>query len=275
MMFDTLPVTGTYGLCPNGKGRPTSSPLSFCVVIPMYNEELGAERCVRSVSDELGSAPCRTALIVVDDGSTDRTPEILHRLAGDYKKLIVLSHERNAGYGSALRTAARRAAADGFTYALFMDSDLTNDPKYIPMFVQKMLLGYDVIKASRYSKGGEVQGVPAHKVAISAIGNRIARFLFRLPISDCTNGFRALKVDLLTRMTTTEPGFPAIMEELYLAKSLSSSFCEIPFALTSRTNKQRPSSFAYRPRVFYRYLKYAVRSFFRIAPNTSLVKRSV
>ena len=238
-----------------------NTQLSFCVIIPMYNEDPGAEKCVRAVCQILDSLPYRTALIVVNDGSTDATGDILRRLASEYNKLIVLTHEKNAGYGSALRTGTKRAAADGFDYALFMDSDLTNDPKDIPNFAAKMLEGYDVIKASRYCKAGAVSGIPAYRVIISVIGNRVAGFLYGLPLTDCTNGFRAVKVSVLSKMTLTEPAFPIIMEELYYAKFLAESFCEIPVMLTDRTEEQRPTSFKYRPSIFYRYLKYAIKSF--------------
>lgn len=243
--------------------------VSFCVVIPMYNEEASAERCARAVCETLEGLPYRTALIGINDGSTDGTGDILRRLAPEYDKLIVLTHGKNAGYGRALRTGIARAVADGFDYALFMDSDLTNDPRYIPDFVAKMLEGYEVIKASRYcSKRAAVSGVPAYRVIISAIGNRIASFLYGLPITDCTNGFRATKVSVLSKMDLTESGFPIIMEELYYAKFLANSFCQIPTKLTSRTEGQRASSFVYRPGVFYRYLKYAIKSFLRIKPSS-------
>lgn len=243
-----------------------NSRLSFCVIIPMYNEEANAEHCVGAVCRVLDSLPYRTALIVVDDGSTDATRDILKRLGPEHSKLVVLTHERNAGYGSALRSGIKKAVTDGFDYALFMDSDLTNDPNDIPRFVAKMLEAYDMIKASRYCKGGAVVGVPAYRVIISVIGNRVARFLYRLPLTDCTNGFRAVKVSFLSKITLTEPAFSIIMEELYYAKFLAKSFCEIPVVLTTRTEEQRPTTFGYPLTVFYRYFKYAIKSFLHIKP---------
>lgn len=242
--------------------------LSFCVVIPMYNEEASAEKCVTAVYQTLETLPYRTVLIVVNDGSTDATGDILRLLAPEYEKLNVLTHEKNAGYGSALRTGTKRAADDGSYYVLFMDSGLTNDPKDIPKFAAKMLEGHDMIKASRYVKGSRVQEVPAYRVVISTLGNRIARFLFGLPIRDCTNGFRAVKLEFLSKMTLTEPGFAVLMEELYYAKFLARSFCEIPYTLTNRSNEHRASNFSFGPQVFYRYLKYALKSFFRLTPKS-------
>jgi dolichol-phosphate mannosyltransferase len=239
----------------------------FCVVIPMYNEEKGAEQCVRRVCSVLATIPCRNKLVVVNDGSKDRTADTLERLALEFPALIVVQHMKNSGYGSALRTGASSADAGGFDYVLFMDSDLTNDPQDLPKFVSKMRQGYDVIKGTRYSCGGNVIGVPFLKVLISAVGNRIARILFGLPIHDCTNGFRAIRTRLIMRMHLKENRFPIIMEELYWSKFLATTFAEVPVTLTTRDQELRHTSFVYRPRIFYDYLRYPVRAFFGIKPR--------
>jgi dolichol-phosphate mannosyltransferase len=241
--------------------------MSFGVVIPMYNEAPNTERCVRAVLQTLVSLPHRSGLIVVDDGSTDRTGETLDGLRRECPGLLVERHAHNRGYGQALLTGIARARAEGFVYALFMDSDLTNDPKYIPSFVDRMLEGVDVIKGSRYVVGGGMTGVPWHRVAVSVVGNKIAGWLLGVPVADCTNGFRAVKLDLLAKMRLTEPGFSVIMQELYFARFLGASFCEVPHTLTSRTAELRASSFRYRPGVFAQYLKYPIKAFLGIRPG--------
>jgi dolichol-phosphate mannosyltransferase len=246
----------------------------FCVVIPMYNEEQGAEQCIRRVCSVLATIPWRNRLVVVNDGSRDHTGDILERLVGEFPALTVVQHVKNSGYGNALRTGASTANADGFDYVLFMDSDLTNDPKDLPKFVSKMQQGYDVIKGTRYSCGGSVIGVPFLKVLISAAGNRVARILFAIPIHDCTNGFRAIKTHLLMRMHLKENRFPIIMEELYWSKFLAQRFAEVPVTLTTRDEELRQTSFTYRPRIFYDYLRYPVLAFLGIKPATALHHRT-
>lgn len=247
---------------------------SLAVVVPMYNEERGAERCILAISSALRSLGARAVLIVVDDGSTDRTSAILSEFLQKESCLVVLTHEKNRGYGRALQTGARHAAESRYDYVLFMDSDLTNDPGYLPRFLEKMTQGYDVIKASRYTSGGGSVGVPAWRVAVSKVGNRIARSLFRLPLTDFTNGFRAIRTDLYCRLEISETGFPSIMEELYQVKPLTRSFCEVPYTLTARTDAVRRSSFSYGPAVLYRYLKYALRSFLGIPVRPARSRRS-
>jgi len=176
--------------------------------------------------------------------------------------LAMTSHAQNQGYGAALKTGVKYAIDNGFDYVIFMDSDLTNHPRYLYLFYEKIQLGYEYIKATRYAAGGKVEGVPfLHKI-VSFMGNRLARILYGLPLTDPTNGFRAVKVDILKKMNLKENGFTIIMEELYWAKSLAHSFCEIPYTLTSRNVEQGVTHFSYSPAMCLRYLKYALKSLF-------------
>lgn len=233
----------------------------------MFNEEAGASRCVRSVCAVLDTMPHRCTLVVVDDGSRDGTRAILRALESEHAQLSVVWNEHNRGYGAALQSGVCAAAKLDVEYALFMDSDLTNAPADIPRFAALMETGVDVIKATRYSRGGRVDGVPTHRIFISAVGNRLAKMLMRMPLHDCTNGFRAVRLALLTRMTLREPRFPIIMEELYWCRALGATFAEIPVTLVNRSPDQRPTMFAYKPQMFWRYLKYPLRAFFGQVPD--------
>jgi glycosyltransferase involved in cell wall biosynthesis len=251
----------------SGKTAQSARTPSFAVVIPMYNEELGAARCVRAVCAVLDRIPSRCALIVVEDGSGDRTFEVLRAAVGANPKLEIARHTRNSGYGRALLTGVRTAISEGYDYVLFMDSDLTNAPEDIPRFIPLMEQGVDVIKASRFVRGGRMQGVPWRRSIFSHAGNWIARAMFRVGIRDCTNGFRAVKVPILARMDLQESGFPIIVEELYQAKSLARTFSEVPVVLTSRTDDQRRTSFSYDWSTIGKYLRFALKACFGIRPD--------
>jgi len=233
----------------------------------MFNEEAGAERCVVEVCRELGRLPHRSRLIVVDDGSADATVAALDRAGAAEPRLQIVRHPVNRGYGAALRTGVEVAREARFDYVLFMDSDLTNSPADVPRFVAAMEGGTDVVKATRYSGGGGVSGVPFSRWIVSAVGNRIARVLFGVPIHDCTNGFRAVKVSLLQRMALRERRFPIIMEELYWCRYLARTYAEVPVVLTNRRAGQRPTAFVYRPSVFWSYLKYPLFAFLGRRPE--------
>lgn len=236
--------------------------MKVCIIVPMYNEENIAQKSVETIYSYVNKLPPVVTLLIVNDGSTDATKSIVSDVIGKLKHDIVrlISHPQNQGYGGALRTGIKYAVDNNYDYVLFMDSDLTNHPKYLGKFYEKMLEGWDYIKAARYSKGGDVVGVPWMHRLISIVGNAMARNLYGLPLTDITNGFRAVKVDILKRMDLKENDFTIIMEELCQAKRLTRSFSELPYVLTSRQEGQGKTRFSYSPRTCMRYLLYAIKS---------------
>src|SRR5579871_2897477 len=128
-------------------GRAAGPRPSLAVVIPMFNEEAGAARCVAAVTAALPALGRRSGLIVVEDGSGDGTAAVLDRARGAGVDFTLVRHDRNRGYATALRTGAAEAHRQGYEYVLFMDSDLTNPPEHIAHFLPAIDRGADVIKA--------------------------------------------------------------------------------------------------------------------------------
>lgn len=246
-------MTNTSSSVASGAERAT-----LAVIIPMFNEQRGAERCVREVTRVLTTKLPTSRLFVVDDGSSDKTAEILRGLEREQLPLSVVYCAANGGYGAALLQGAHAARAAGFDFGLFMDSDLTNDPELIPVFEEAIQQGNDVVKASRYIPQGGMSGVPWFRQAVSRYGNVIASALCGIGVRDCTNGFRAVRLSLLADVRFEERGFPSIVEEVYLLKRAGASFGEIPYILTARSDNQDGSKFRYNVKTFYRYLKYCV-----------------
>jgi dolichol-phosphate mannosyltransferase len=169
-----------------------------CIVIPMYNESAIAQRSMETVLRYTKAFP-KTTVLIVDDGSDDATEEIVrtHIEKDSSNQLVLVRHDMNQGYGAALKTGMRYTIDEGYDYAVFMDSDLTNHPKYLSGFYDAMSRGTQYIKATRYDGRGGMQGVPWQRQIMSRAGNGIARALYRLPISDPTNGFRAVHRSIL------------------------------------------------------------------------------
>lgn len=254
------------GTSSSASGSPAGVHPTFAVVIPMYDEEAGARRCVEEVSRALHDLPNKASLIVVEDGSRDRTRQVLEECRQQDPSLRLVVHEVNRGYGTALKSGIAEAASMGLDYVVFMDSDLTNDPADLRRFAGEMARGTDVIKASRYVEGGRVEGVPPGRRLVSLVGNLIGRGLFGVGIRDCTNGFRAVKTAVLTSLTLREDRFAIIVEELYQCTFRARSFAEIPVVLGNRGKDQRKTTFSYGLSTFYKYLKYGVLSLLRVKP---------
>ncbi|MDP1673740.1 MAG: glycosyltransferase [Burkholderiales bacterium] len=228
---------------------------SFCVVLPMYNEQANAEKCIGTISAFLGAIPARTGIVAVDDGSSDGTGQTLRELGNRFSGLYVEVHEKNCGYGGANRTGFLRAISEGFEYALVMDADLTQDPVYIHGFIDAMKTKADFIKATRYAKGGKVEGVPFARAMVSWIGNRVAQVVLRCGVSDFTNGFRAIRTDFLPKLDTRENGFAMLMEEVCQARRAGARFAEVPYTLTVRDDGS-VSKFSYSFGVYWQYLRH-------------------
>src|SRR5258708_8703857 len=132
---------------------------SFGIALPVYNEAAVIERCIEGIAKFLDGIPTRTGIIAVDDGSKDNSHELMLRLQKRLPRLIVHKHEANRGYGGATRTLCRVAVENGFDYAIVMDSDRTQNPRYIANFFPLMLRGREFINANPYQLGGGVPGV--------------------------------------------------------------------------------------------------------------------
>jgi dolichol-phosphate mannosyltransferase len=229
---------------------------SFCIALPTYNEAAGIENCVTNIASFLKTVPTRTAIVAVDDGSRDQTWEILLRLQRELPSLILERHAQNGGYGAAQRTLCRLAAENNFEYALVMDADGTQAPHFIGNFFDPMRRGIDFVKATRYDRGGSVEGVPWQRYWISRMGNLLARMMMGLPITDFSNGFRAIRTQAWTRIATTERNFIVLIEEVYLAGKMGLSFAEVPYILTVRKEHGSESKFSYQWGIYWQYLRY-------------------
>jgi len=231
----------------------------LAIVIPMFNEEKGARRCVERVSAAV-STLTHTGVIVVDDGSSDSTVQILHSTAAAGYRFELVEGGTNHGYGGALRLGAARAAELGAEWVVFMDSDLTNPPEQIGEFLAATSSELDVIKASRYCAGGSTGDVPFKRVLISRWGNLMARVLTGIRHSDLTNGFRAFRTAAYLDMPLQERGFAVILEEMYFARLHNLRVGSLPTSLTTRTNDLRPTAFRYSVGQLWSYLRWPVRT---------------
>ena len=123
--------------------RETERAYLVSIVIPVYNEEATVARVVSRVA----ALPLNSELIIVDDCSTDKTREILARVA-DLPNMQVILKDQNAGKGAALRTGFEHATGD---FVIVQDADLEYDPRDIPPIIQPLIRGEaDIVYGSRF-----------------------------------------------------------------------------------------------------------------------------
>ncbi|WP_027365819.1 glycosyltransferase family 2 protein [Desulfotruncus alcoholivorax] len=198
------------------------------IVAPAYNEEPVIEKFVRTVMETLQGV-FSFEVLIVNDGSTDKTGEILTRLQDEYNNLVVISHNVNRGLGAGLNTGFKHAKGE---IIVTLDADLSQPPSLIPVMIIEVSRGADVVIASRYVKGGSMQGVPWWRVLVSKLGNWLIKMSTGVKARDCTSGMRAYRKEVLKELTDIGTGFEVqlmILKQLHRAK-----ITEVPLNLVNR-----------------------------------------
>ena len=162
--------------------------ISYSVIIPAYNEEASVERAVREtagVFDGLGKA---YEIIVVDDGSSDRTAA--SAMAAGVPAVRVLRHETNQGKGAAVRTGVMNAGGE---LILFMDCDLATHPSEATAFIKQMGDCDIAIGSRRHAASVIVVSQPWYRVAYGRLVNLFIRRTLGLPYHDTQCGFKMFR----------------------------------------------------------------------------------
>lgn len=166
------------------------------IVVPMYFEEEVAEECYRRLTLAAVENNLKYELIFVNDGSTDRTLEILERLARKDKHVKIISFSRNFGHQIAVTAGINRAKGDA---VVVIDADLQDPPELIPRMVMLWKNGYDVVYAKRRKREGETW----FKLVTAKLFYRILNRLTNVKVPFDTGDFRLIDrkvVDALNKM---------------------------------------------------------------------------
>ena len=132
-------------------GEADSRP-AFCVVVPAYNEATGLEEFHRRLSAVMDSLGRPWQVLYVNDGSTDDTLAVLHRLRAGKNHVALINLSRNFGKEAAMTAGLDHAAGDA---VIVIDSDLQDPPEVIPDLVAAWREGYDIVYAQRSVRQGE------------------------------------------------------------------------------------------------------------------------
>lgn len=204
----------------------TGSMLS--IIVPAYNEEDKIAATLQAIIDAMhAQKEDPFEIIVVDDGSTDRTAQLAEESAQKNAEIRVLRHKKNAGKGAAVRTGI--LASKG-KYVLFLDVDLSTHPSAWVPFKVALAEGADLAIGSRRTAGAEVL---AHQSWLREKLGQVFTVLtavLLVKVSDVTCGFKAFRGevarDLFSRQKIDGWSFDA--EILYLAKRAGYRIQEIP-----------------------------------------------
>jgi dolichol-phosphate mannosyltransferase len=170
--------------------------IDIAVVVPTLNERPNIERLLEAIltSDE------RLSVIVVDDGSRDGTAQFVREQSQRNPRVRLIDRGRKKGYASAVQDGMRLALERGASRIVQMDADFSHDPKYLPALLNKSeSKNLDLTIGSRYVPGGGTRNWGLDRRILSGGANALARAVLRLPVRDCTSGFRCWKPGLIER----------------------------------------------------------------------------
>lgn len=220
------------------------------IVMPAYNEEANIEKTVRSCAAALGSTGLSGEIVVVNDGSRDRTLELLKGLELEILNLKVVNHTRNLGYGAALKTAVSESKGE---YVVTIDSDGQFDIGELPLFFQPGLNGTGVVTGYRKKKNDTLFRVVANRGL-----NSLISMLFRVRFNDINCAYRLYRGEHLRSINIESRGYQAPSEIMIKLSRLGCSAKEVGVSHLPREGGQsalRPLRTIAQMTAFLIYLK--------------------
>jgi glycosyltransferase involved in cell wall biosynthesis len=203
-------------------------PLTLSVIIPCYNEVETLEKVI----DRVRSVGLAKEIVIVDDGSTDGTRDILARLeAEEYPDLRIIYHSRNGGKGAALKTGFTHATGD---ILLIQDADLEYDPRDYPILLRPIQEGIaKVVYGSRFL-GGPRKAMNFWNMVANKILTLATNVLFNAILSDMETCYKVFRAEVAENMIIRSKRFD--FEPEFTAKVLKQRIriYEVPISYNGR-----------------------------------------
>jgi glycosyltransferase involved in cell wall biosynthesis len=190
---------------------------SLSVFFPAYNDAPSIGTLVRRTFEVLREHVADYEVIVVNDGSQDKTAEVLQKLAAEFAPFLrVVTHAENRGYGAALRSGFAAAKKD---FVFYTDGDGQYDVGELPKLLDRMLPATGLVNGYKLERQD-----PPHRIWIGNIYNFCARLLFRIRIRDIDCDYRLIRRSLLERVRLNCTSGTICVE---LVRKLELSGCDI------------------------------------------------
>ncbi len=198
----------------------SNSHSSISVFFPAFNDEWTIASLVRQALDILPGLTDDYEVLVINDGSADRTRAIVDELSHALPHVKAIHHASNQGYGGALRSGFSHASKELIFYT---DGDGQYDVRELKHLLTLMTDGVDVVNGYKIKRADQ-----RHRIVIGAIYNRLARFLFRLPIRDLDCDFRLIRRRALQEIGDVSKSGAACVEMVRKLHASGSVFAEAP-----------------------------------------------
>jgi glycosyltransferase involved in cell wall biosynthesis len=207
----------------------SSGKSSVSVVMPVFNEE----KTLAKVIEKLLRLPQLYEVIVVDDCSTDKTPEIASNLAAEHGQILVVRHSKNRGKTEALKTGFQRTRG---AIVVIQDADLEYDPEEIPSLIQPIVEGHaDVVYGSRFLIRKTARVLYFYHYLANRALTFLSNLLTNINLTDVETGYKAFRGEIIREMIITSKGFGFEIEVTAKLAKLGCAIFEAPISYYGRT----------------------------------------
>lgn len=171
--------------------NPSAPPLKlFSVVVPARDEEASLTATLEHLHLEFSRSRVPHEIVVVDDGSKDKTWEVLQQLQKKIPTLRPIQNTGEHGFGRAIAFGLRHCTGDA---VVIMMADESDDARDAVRYWKLLGEGWDCVFGSRFIKGGDTIDYPRIKLIMNRLANFFIRLLFGIPLNDTTNAFKAYR----------------------------------------------------------------------------------
>jgi dolichol-phosphate mannosyltransferase len=202
------------------------------VLVPTYNERDNLRPLVAALMAIDG-----VQVLILDDNSPDGTADEAESIgAASHGRVSVMRRSGPRGLGRSYIDGMAAALRTDATHICQMDADFSHDPAALPQLLRAAAAA-DLVIGSRYVPGGELRNWPTHRLVLSRFANWYVRAITRLPVHDCTSGFRCWTRGLLARLPLdriVSDGYAFQVEMAWDAHTAGGRIVEVPIAFVER-----------------------------------------
>ncbi|MGA0793135.1 MAG: polyprenol monophosphomannose synthase [Ilumatobacteraceae bacterium] len=208
--------------------------MKLAVMSPTYNERDNVDEFLHRVGAVIPTAD----IYIVDDDSPDGTGSRVREIGTSNPRVRLIARTGERGYAAASRDGLVQLARAGYDAIITIDCDLSHDPAVIPLMLDQLESGADVVVGSRYVIGGGVRNWSLFRRLLSRCGNWYTGFMLGVGVRDCTSGFRAYRSEVIRSGTiadTTSNGYAFLTEVLFRLRQRGvGNFVEVPIVYVER-----------------------------------------
>jgi glycosyltransferase involved in cell wall biosynthesis len=186
------------------------SDIKYSIVVPFFNEEESVKPLYESLTQTMQLLRQPYELIFINDGSNDKTPEILKSVSNNDKHVVFIDSKARRGQTASLKAGFEKVKGD---IVVSLDGDMQNDARDIPKLISELEKGYDFICGWRYMRKD-----PVSKKIASKFGNFVQKNVFKSDLHDISCTLRAYTKDSINKLPLKKEGAHRFIPYLLIMK---------------------------------------------------------